>query len=197
MKKRATLFIVMLLAVCGIGLGQQRASVLIVYHSVHGHTRAMAEAVARGARSVAGVDVKLRTVSDATTEDVVSADAIIVGTPVYNANVAPPVQDFINRWPFEGAPLRDKVGAAFVSAGGISAGEELTQLNILHSMLIFGMIVAGGPDWKKPFGASAVVEEEPFGKDRKPGEVGAYFLEKGEALGKRIAELALKLRCGR
>jgi multimeric flavodoxin WrbA len=50
----------------------------------------------------------------------------------------------MNRWPFEGTPLKDKIGAAFVSAGGISAGEELTQLSILHSMLIFGMIVVGG-----------------------------------------------------
>ena len=147
----------------------------------------MAEAVANGARSMQGVNVKLLTVAEARTSDVIAADAIIVGSPVYNANVAPPVQEFINSWPFSGAPLRDKIGAAFVSGGGISAGEELTQMNILHSMLIFGMIVAGGPDWKKPFGASAIVEEEPFGRDQQEGGVQEYFLRKGEALGKRVA----------
>jgi NAD(P)H dehydrogenase (quinone) len=58
--------------------------------------------------------------------------------------------------------LIEKIGAAFVTAGGISAGEELVQMNILHSMLIFGMMVAGSPGWQQPFGASGMVAENPF-----------------------------------
>jgi NAD(P)H dehydrogenase (quinone) len=167
-----------------LGKGQYRATVLIAYHS--------AEAVARGARSVKNVAVKLLSVGEAKNADVLSADAIIVGGPVYNANIAPPVQEFINRWPFEGAPLRDKIGAAFVSAGGISAGEELTQMNILHSMLIFGMIVVGGTEWRSAFGASAVTAKEPFRRTQDGKTVGDYFLKKAEELGKRVAELAIK-----
>jgi NAD(P)H dehydrogenase (quinone) len=164
--------------------------VLVVYYSPQGHTQTLAEAVAKGAHSVDGVNVVLKTVAQATTPDVLAADAIIVGSPVYNASMAPEVQQFINRWPFEGAPLRDKIGAAFVTAGGFSADEELVQMNILHSMLIFGMIVVGGPDWQQPFGASGIVAEKPFETENQVGKVSEQFLRKGEALGKRVAELA-------
>jgi NAD(P)H dehydrogenase (quinone) len=184
--------IVLILCVSHVGRSQDQAQVLIAYYSVGGDTRAMADAVARGARSVKNVAVKLVTAAEAKNADILSADAIIVGSPVYNANIAPPVQEFINRWPFEGGPLRDKIGAAFVSAGGISAGEELTQMNILHSMLIFGMIVVGGPEWTSPFGASAITMEEPFGPSQGGNKVGDHFLKKAEALGKRVAELAVK-----
>lgn len=169
------------------------ADVLVVYYSVGGHTRLLAEAVSRGASAVAGARVKLLQVENTTTADVLAAEAIIVGSPVYNANVAPPVQSFINDWPFAGAPLRDKIGAAFVTAGGISAGEELVQLNILHSMLIFGMIVVGGPDWQQAFGASAITNEKPYRDETNPTAVAESFLAKGEALGRRVAEVAIKL----
>ncbi len=169
--------------------GEPAVTILVAYHSVQGHTRAMAEAVAAGARSVAGVEVRLETVQEADTEDLLWADAIAVGSPVYNANVAPEVQAFINRWPFRGAPMRDKLGAAFATGGAISAGEETVQLSILRSMLVFGMVVAGGPAWRSAFGASAVTEEEPF----SPGTVAEPFLEKGRGLGRRLAELALRL----
>ena len=179
---------------CSATPREPSANLLIVYHSVQAHTQAMAEAVAKGARSVREVDVILKTVVEATPNDILMADAIIVGSPVYNANVAPEVQRFINSWPFEGAPLRDKIGAAFVTAGGFSAGEELVQMNILHSMLIFGMIVVGGPDWQQPFGASGIVAEKPFETEQQAGKVDAQFLKKGEALGKRVAELAQRLK---
>lgn len=169
-----------------VALSQNQPNILIVYYSAGGHTKIMAEAVERGARSVVNVSVKIASVEKATNEDALAADAIIIGSPVYNANVAPPVQEFINKLPFKGAPLRDKLGAAFVTAGGVSAGEELTQLSILHSMMIFGMIVVGGPEWTSAFGASAITNEEPF------KEQSAVFLKKGEALGRRVAELAVK-----
>ena len=175
---------------CSATPREPSANLLVVYYSAQGHTQAMAEAVAKGARSVREVDVILKTVVEATPNDILMADAIIVGSPVYNANVAPEVQRFINSWPFEGAPLRDKFGAAFVTAGGFSAGEELVQMNILHSMLIFGMIVVGGPDWQQPFGASGIVAEKPFETEQQAGKVDVQFLKKGEALGKRVAELA-------
>ncbi len=175
---------------------QDSTRVLIVYHSEHGHTAAMAEAIANGARAVPHVKVKLLKVAEAKNQEVLAADAIILGSPVYNANMAPALQQFINQWPFEGSPLRDKIGAAFVTAGGMSAGEELVQMNILHAMLIFGMIIVGGQDWRSPFGASAIVNEGPFDTEKQPGKVEAYFLEKGEALGKRVAETASRWRKG-
>jgi len=174
-------------------VAQQQPRVLVVYFSQTGQTEAMAEAVLRGARSVHGVTAELRTVAAATNADLLAADAIILGSPVINANVAPEVASFLRDWPFSGMPLANKLGAAFATGGGISAGEELVQLNILHSMLIFGMIVVGGPDWTSPFGASAVTGETPFDSSTSAKPIADSFLAKGEKLGKRVAELCLKL----
>ncbi len=184
------LFIGLLLAGLFI-TSQSQTQILISYYSKTGNTEAMAEAVKKGAESVDKVSVLLKSVEDTTEEDLLEASAIIVGSPVYNANVAPQVQEFITLWPFEGTPLKNKVGAAFVTAGGISAGEEATMLNILQSMMIFGMIIVGGDDWTAPFGASAIVGEPPFDKTET---IDPEFLQKGENLGRRVAEITLKLQ---
>jgi NAD(P)H dehydrogenase (quinone) len=167
---------------------ENKTEILIVYYSRTGNTRMLAEAVARGAEKVEGITVKLCNVDSAEIKDIKSADAIILGSPVYNANMAPKIQKFINRWPFKNSPLKNKVGAAFVTAGGISAGEELVLTNILHSMLIFGMIVVGGDNWQSAFGASAIVSEEPFSKT-----IDKHFIKKAEDLGKRATEIAVRL----
>ena len=170
-----------------------QTGILIVYHSETGNTEKLAQAVAEGANQVYGVDVVLKPSNQTNEQDLLNADAIIVGSPVYNANVSPEISRFIASWPFEGEPLKDKIGAAFVTAGGISAGEELVQMNILQSMLMFGMIVVGGPDWTQAFGASAIVGEPPF-ESETPGEIDEAFLNKGRALGKRVAEIAMQMK---
>ncbi|TVQ66309.1 MAG: flavodoxin family protein [Balneolaceae bacterium] len=170
----------------------QKPVVLIVYHSETGNTQQMAEAVAAGAAGADVEEVLLRTTETVTHQELIQADAIIVGSPVYNANVSPEISRFIASWPFEGEPLRDKIGAAFVTGGGISAGEELVQMSILQSMLVFGMIVAGGPDWTQPFGASAITSEAPFQAAAGSG-LQDRFLAKGQALGERIALLAIRM----
>jgi NAD(P)H dehydrogenase (quinone) len=186
------LCLVVFLLFLNLSAAQQKPTILIVYYSQSGHTKAMAEAVAGGARKVANVQVNMMTVDEVKKEDLLRADAIIVGSPVHNANAAPEVVKFIDSWPFEGAPLFNKIGAAFVTAGGISSGEELTQMNILHSMLVYGMIVVGGADWSSAFGASAITGEKPFDGKEKNVLVADQFLKKGEGLGKRVAELTVQ-----
>ncbi len=166
-----------------------QTNVLVVYYSHTGHTKLLAKSVADGARNVAGTDVKLRMISEVEKSDLLEAHAIIVGSPVYNANIAPVISEFILTWPFEGEPMKDKIGAAFVTGGGISAGEELAQLSILHSMMIFGMILVGGPSWDQAFGASAITGEQPFSSDSLVDEM---FLKKGYLLGQRVAEITRK-----
>lgn len=178
----------MLVCLVSAPLAAQKPVVLIVYHSETGHTEQMAEAVAAGAEREGAVEVMLRSTETVSEEELRSAAAIIVGSPVYNANVSPEISRFIASWPFEGEPLKDKIGAAFVTGGGISAGEELVQMAILQSMLVFGMVVAGGPHWTQPFGASAVTAEAPF--STSGSGVDQQFLRKGELLGERVARLA-------
>jgi len=165
-------------------------NVLIAYYSKTANTQTLAEEVAKGAQSIPGVQVVLKNITQTTTKDLLDADAIIIGSPVYNANIAPEVVQFMSAWPFEGNPLKDKIGAAFVTAGGISAGEELAQVNLLHSMLIFGMIVVGGDEWTSAFGASAITNEGIF----KTEKLDNLFLHKGFNLGKRVATIALKMK---
>jgi NAD(P)H dehydrogenase (quinone) len=165
-------------------------TVLITYHSETGNTKKMADYVERGARSVEGVRVVVKTIQETTEEDLLGASAIILGSPVFNANAAPEVMDFMRNWPFEGAPLKDKLGAAFVTSGGMSAGEELTMVNLLHSMMVFGMITVGGDTWTSAFGASAITAEPPFAA----GLTHEAFLSKAEGLGRRVAELSKKLQ---
>lgn len=164
--------------------GQGEPTVLITYFSHSGHTKSMALAVEEGAKTIPGVRVQLLPLEQVSHQELLQADGIVVGSPVYNANVAPEVQEFINSWPFEGRPLKNKVGAAFVTGGGISIGEELVQLNLLHSMLIYGMLVMGGEEVEAAFGASGITGEAPFNS----GKVEEVFLAKGRGLGKRIAE---------
>jgi NAD(P)H dehydrogenase (quinone) len=178
------------LALLLFSINTQAQNILITYYSKTAHTQSLAEEVAKGASSIPGVQVVLKKIDQTTTKDLLNADAIILGSPVYNANLAPEVVQFMSTWPFEGNPLKDKIGAAFVTAGGISAGEELAQVNILQSMLVFGMVVVGGDDWTSAFGASAITNEGVF----KTAQLDKLFLQKGFSLGKRVATIAKKMK---
>lgn len=163
--------------------------VLVAYYSPTGHTALMADQVAKGARSVHGSDVRVLPVDSVSREDVAWADALIVGSPVHSANISAPVIKFLNSLPFDGS-MRDKIGAAFVTAGGMSAGEEEVQLSILRAMLVENMILVGGPSWTQAFGASAITGEPPFQDTTHEASVDAAFLTKGFNLGARVAEVA-------
>ena len=178
------------LALLLFSINTQAQNILITYYSKTAHTQSLAEEVAKGAQSIPGVQVILKRIDQTTSKDLLDADAIIIGSPVYNANIAPELVQFMSTWPFEGNPLKDKIGAAFVTAGGISAGEELAQMNILHSMLVFGMIVVGGDEWTSSFGASAITNESVF----KTEKLDTIFLQKGFSLCKRVATIAKKMK---
>ena len=169
--------------------GQHKPLVLIAYYSPSGSTKKLAESIGEGARSVEGVEVVLAPIGEVNPQNLLDAQAILLGSPVYNGNIAPAVQEFINSWPFEGRPMKDKLGAAFVTGGGISIGEEGVMLDILRAMLIQGMVVLGGEEVEAAFGASAITGEGPF----VGGTVDPIFLAKGFGLGKRVAEKALIL----
>ena len=55
--------------------------VLILFDSASGNTGKMARLVAEGAGSVAGIDIRLRSLPEATAEDVVWCDGLAVGSP--------------------------------------------------------------------------------------------------------------------
>jgi NAD(P)H dehydrogenase (quinone) len=166
---------------------QKAHTILITYHSKSGKTASMAKAIAKGAAINDNIAIIVKTIEQTTKDDLLHADAIILGSPVYNANPSSDVLKFIESWPFAGNPLKNKIGAAFVTGGGISSGEELVQVSILHAMLVFGMVVVGGDDWTAPFGAAAITNEAPFDT-----QMNDAFLLKGQNLGKRVANTVLR-----
>lgn len=184
MNKWLLLAFVFLLKI-GLVFSQTTPTVLIAYYSESGNTKAMAEAVAKGTGSVEGISVRLKSIHEIVQEDLLLADAIILGSPVYNANLPPAMMEFINFWPFEGRPLKGKIGAVFVTGGGFSIGEEAVMFSMIRSMLIHGMLIVGGEEVEAAFGASAITGEGGF--TGKP--VDEMFLRKAEGLGRRVGEI--------
>jgi NAD(P)H dehydrogenase (quinone) len=161
--------------------------VLVAYVSVGGHTRDMAADVARGATSATRACVWLLAISDDTpTAMLAQADAIVLGAPVHNGNPASLLLRWIERWPFKGEPLRDRIGATFVTAGGASAGAESSLLALQRSLLTFGMLIAGGEHWTSAYGAVAVNADPPAHETAGAPQIDARAF----ALGHRVAVLA-------
>ncbi|KAL3660218.1 hypothetical protein V7S43_014749 [Phytophthora oleae] len=191
-----------------------KANVLIAF-SDGTHLTKLAAAVEVGARNVLGnetTSLRVRTLDNASfADDVMWADAVILGTHVVNANVEPKMTKFLSGWSFT-EDLSQKVGAVFVTSGGLSAGEELTMVNLLHSLMIFRMIIVGGERWTSAFGASAIVGEGPFepaGRNEPerdfprvcyptdPDSIHDMFKDKAIGLGGRVASIATQLRRAR
>ncbi len=159
--------------------------VLVAYHSLSGNTEKMAQAVSEGARGVAGAQVTMKRVGQVTGEELLGADAIVIGSPVYWSNMAGEVKTFIDSWQFKFGvfpefKLKNKVGAAFATGGQISSGKELTMLSILAAMLGNQMIVVSGGG---AFGASATTEGNSPGIDEQE-------LAAARDLGRRVADVA-------
>ena len=72
-------------------------TLLIVFHSLTGGARQMAEAAARGATAEREVSVRLLKAADAGPADLLAADAYIFATPENLAAVAGMMKDFFDR----------------------------------------------------------------------------------------------------
>ena len=145
--------------------------VLIVYYSTYGHVYKMAEAVAEGAKSVAGAEVEIRRVPETlppevlekmgaveaqkafshvpvcSIEELAQADALIFGTPTRFGNMCGQMRQFLDAtgslWA-EGA-LVGKVGSVFTSSATQHGGQESTILTFHVTLLHHGLVVVGLP----------------------------------------------------
>jgi NAD(P)H dehydrogenase (quinone) len=169
--------------------------VLVTYHSATGNTEKMAQGVAEGVKAVSGTSVILKRVDEVIRDDLLSADAVIVGSPVYVGSISGQVKTFLDNWgpkfglETRSRSMRNKVGAAFATGASGSNGKEITMLTILGAMLGSEMIVisAGGPFGR--FGASATTGSESPGIDAKE-------ITEARELGKRVAEVAALVKRG-
>jgi NAD(P)H dehydrogenase (quinone) len=141
--------------------------VLVLYYSSYGHVERMAEAVAEGARQVAGVEVVIKGVPELVPEEVArrsgmrldqkapiahveelpNYDAIIFGTPTRFGNMAAQMRNFLDQtgglW-MKGA-LIGKVGSVFASTATQHGGQETTITSFHSTLLHQGMVIVGVP----------------------------------------------------
>ena len=141
--------------------------VLVLYYSSWGHIEQMANAVAEGARRVAGAEVVVKRVPElvpeavarqfhykldqaaplATVDELADYDAIVFGTPTRYGNMAAQMKNFIDQtgglW-LKGA-LVGKVGSVFTSTATQHGGQESTILSFHTVLLHQGMVIVGLP----------------------------------------------------
>ena len=103
------------------------------------------------------VEVVLRRTNETTCDDITSADAIIMGSPVYMGSMAAAVkgllegiQDCIG---YPSDAMLNKVGGAFATGGQVSAGKDETRTGILLAMTGVRMVITGSD--VDAFGAQA------------------------------------------
>jgi len=143
----------------------------IVFYSMYGHIYRMAEAVAEGARQVAGAEVELLQVPElvpeavleksgasaarqnfshvpiARVEQLSEADAIIFGTPTRFGNMCAQMRNFLDQtgglW-VKGS-LVGKVASVFASTRTQHGGQETTITSFHTTLLHLGMVIVGVP----------------------------------------------------
>lgn len=197
------------------------AKVLVLYHSTYGHLEIMANAVAEGARQVAGAQVDIKRVPEtvpedlarssgykmdqaapiATVDELANYDAVIVGAGTRYGVAASQMRAFLDQtgglW-MKGA-LVGKVGAAFTSTATQHGGQESTLLSLHTTLLHHGLVIAGLPyAWHGQSRIDEITGGSPYGASTITGGDGSRMpsdneLEGARFQGKYVAELATKL----
>ena len=184
------------------------ARVLVLYYSAYGHTEAMAQAIAEGARAGGGLaEVKRvpETVPEevarksgykveqaapvATVAELESYDAIVVGTGTRYGRISSQMAAFLDQtgglWA-RGA-LNGKVGAAFTSTATQHGGQETTLYSIITNLLHLGMVIVGLPySFKGMTTLDEVVGGSPYGATTIAGDDGSRQPSELELAGARF-----------
>jgi NAD(P)H dehydrogenase (quinone) len=153
--------------------------ILIVYDSRSGNTEKMAYAVMEGVKG-AGIDVLLKNINEASVDELLNVQGLILGSPVYYGLPTAKIKAFIDDSVKYHGKLDGMVGGAFASAGGTHTGAETTITAINEMLFIHGMIIQGSSGGSH-FGAASVGAPDDNAK------------EACRKLGERVAKLAKKI----
>ena len=166
--------------------------ILVLYDSNTGNVARMAELVAEGARTISSTEVRLRSIQEATAEDVLWCDGIAVGSPTNMGVLSWKMKRF---WDETMRPhwmaIDGKIGCAFSSAGGWGGGMELACQSILIVLINFGFLVFGVTDYASKMLTlhyGAVSAKEPRSEESQAS---------CRLLGQRLAEWSATLVHGR
>ena len=162
--------------------------ILVLYDSHGPQIVKLAEAISEGIERVDEAVPVVKQIDEATREDLIAADSLILGSPNWSG-----ISGFLKRWLddqgdlWEEGLLNGKVGAAFTTGRGRHSGLEFTLLGLIHWMLAGGMVVVGLP-WSDDMRVSGSY----YGATAA-GPVTEEDLEQARALGQRVAEFGLRL----
>ena len=195
--------------------------ILVLYYSAYGHVETMAEAVAEGARQVAGATVTIKRVPELVPDEVARKsghkldqkapiadpneladyDAVIFGVPTRFGNMAAQMRNFLDQtgglW-MKGA-LVGKVGSVFTSTATQHGGQETTITSFHHTLLHQGMIIVGLPySCQNLMIMTEITGGSPYGAATLASTDGSRKPTENELgmarfQGKHVAEIAAKL----
>ena len=197
------------------------SKILIVYYSSYGHVETLAQAIAEGARSIAGAEVTMKRVPELVPDEVAKSsgmkvaqsapiadpselgdyDAILFGTPTRFGNMAAQMRNFLDQtgglW-MKGA-LVGKIGSVFASTATQHGGQETTITSFHTTLLHHGMVIVGVPYACPELSTmSEISGGTPYGATTLAGSDGSRTPSVNELTiarfqGQHVANLAAKL----
>jgi NAD(P)H dehydrogenase (quinone) len=194
------------------------ADILVLYYSVGGSVRRMAELIAEGIERIPGAAARLRTVPRVSTNianvnaaipesgppycelgDLEECAGLALGSPTRFGNMAAPLKHFLDGtgllW--QRGTLTGKPACVFTSTASLHGGQETTLLSMMLPLLHHGMLVIGLPYTQAELNATRA-GGTPYGASHFAGLADDQPVSDDErtlciAQGKRLAELSLKL----
>lgn len=139
--------------------------VLVLYHSTHGTTKALAYQIAQGVED-AGMAVRIRTVPTVaaettqikpaipddgdlycTMDDLKNCSGLALGSPTHFGNMAASMKYFwdntVTLW--LAGNLQNKPASTFTTTGTMHGGQETTLVSMMFPLLHHGMMILGLP----------------------------------------------------
>lgn len=192
--------------------------ILVLYYSRNGSVEKLANHIARGIEE-SGCSARLRSVAPvspmheggapavpadgapyASRQDLAECAGILIGSPTRFGNMAAPMKHF---WDSTGAEwasgtLVGKPAAVFTASASMHGGQESTLLSMMLPLLHHGCLLVGIPFTETRL-SSTRSGGTPYGASHVSGADGNNAFSDDEtqlarALGRRVGELALKLR---
>lgn len=155
----------------------------VLYFSRSGHTKAMAQEIARGMESVGEIKAEIFDIDHIDAAFLAESKAVVFGTPTYYANTCWQVKKWFDE--SKKYDLSGKLGAAFATADYVQGGADCAIETVLHHLLVKGMLVySSGGSFGQPIihlGAVALSNEL---EEKKP-----LFFTFGERIAKKAKEL--------
>ncbi len=148
--------------------------ILVVYHSLYGHLRQLANAVAEGVKEVNGVELVLRrvrefpeyvqhieqekgyawqvyqdqqSIPECTVDDLREADGVLFGSPTRYGNMTAQMKALIDGTAqlWLKGEMEGKPAGVFTSTASTHGGQETTLLTMMVPLIHLGMVIVGVP----------------------------------------------------